>query len=114
MPNSIRTAEFVSPGHPDKQCDFIVDSLLDKYMAGDPNSRCAIEMLAGHKLATVTGEVTSGASFTRDQAKELVQSMLGDDYEVRIHIEKQSQEIAQGVDTGGAGDQGIMNCYATS
>ena len=56
---SKKTAEFVSPMHPDKICDFIADSILDAYLEGDKNSRCAIEVMGGHNLVTINGEVTS-------------------------------------------------------
>ena len=56
-----KTAEFVSPKHPDKICDFIADSILDAYLAIDKNSRVAVEVMGGHKLVTINGEVTSTA-----------------------------------------------------
>ena len=56
---NIKTCEFVSPRHPDKMCDFLADSLLDEYLAQDPKSRVAIELMGGHKNITVSGEVTS-------------------------------------------------------
>ena len=62
MPNiktRYRTAESVSPGHPDKLCDQISDAVLDAYLAQDPNSRVAIEALGGHGQVVVMGEVTS-------------------------------------------------------
>ena len=52
---SIKTAEFVSPLHPDKICDFIADSILDAYLAGDKDSRVAIEVMGGHNLITING-----------------------------------------------------------
>lgn len=106
----IKTAEFVSPLHPDKICDFIADSILDKYLEGDKESRVAIEVMGGHKLITINGEVTSHAS---PNIKMLVQGILGADYEIISKIVAQSPEIAKGVDAGGAGDQGIMKGYAT-
>ena len=106
-----KTAEFVSPGHPDKRCDFIADSILDAYLAGDPLSRVAIEIMGGHNLITINGEVTSA---TKPDVTALVQKIVGADYKVIENIALQSREIAQGVDTGGAGDQGIMKGYATS
>lgn len=109
--NSIRTCEFVSPKHPDKTCDFIADSLMDEYLRGDRNSRTAIEIMGGHGVINVSGEVTSDAEV---DITKIVKGIVGDDYKVNIHIAKQSPEIAQGVDTGGAGDQGIMMGYATS
>ena len=59
---SKKTAEFVSPKHPDKICDFIADSILDAYLKDDKNSRCAIEVMGGHNLVTINGEVTSSAN----------------------------------------------------
>ncbi|OGI85577.1 hypothetical protein A3A05_03410 [Candidatus Nomurabacteria bacterium RIFCSPLOWO2_01_FULL_41_12] len=106
-----KTAEFVSPKHPDKICDFIADSILDAYLEGDKESRVAIEVMGGHKLITVNGEVTSQA---KPNIEKLVQNIVGLDYKVIINIATQSKEIAKGVDKGGAGDQGIMKGYATS
>ncbi len=107
----IKTAEFVSPGHPDKRCDFIADSILDAYLAGDKQSRVAIEVMGGHNLITINGEVTSAA---KPDVTALVQGIVGADYKVIENIALQSREIGRGVDTGGAGDQGIMKGYATS
>ncbi len=106
-----KTAEFVSPKHPDKICDFIADSILDAYMREDKQSRVAIEVMGGHDLVVINGEVTSEA---KPDIVSLVRSIVGEEYEVRVNIVVQSPEIAQGVDTGGAGDQGIMKGYATS
>lgn len=108
---SIKTAECVSPNHPDKVCDRIADSILDAYLKEDKNSRCAIEVMGGHNLVTINGEVTSNANV--DVAK-IVKAIVGNEFEVQVHIAKQSPQIARGVDTGGAGDQGIMKGYATS
>jgi S-adenosylmethionine synthetase len=106
-----KTAEFVSPGHPDKRCDFIADSILDAYLAGDKGSRVAIEVMGGHNLITINGEVTSA---TKPDVTALVQGIVGPEYKVIENIALQSREIAQGVDTGGAGDQGIMKGFATN
>ena len=111
MATHTRTAEFVSPGHPDKICDFIADSILDAYHQGDPESRVAIEIMGGHKLVTINGEVTSRAEI---DAERIVRDIVGEDFRIIANIVAQSPEIAQGVDTGGAGDQGIMKGYATS
>ena len=107
---SKKTAEFVSPKHPDKICDFIADSLLDTYLEGDPKSRCAIEVMGGHNLITINGEVTS---LSQIDIKKIVQDIVGTDFRIISNIVLQSPEIASGVDTGGAGDQGIMKGYAT-
>ena len=106
-----KTAEFVSPMHPDKICDFIADSILDAYLAEDKNSRVAVEVMGGHGLITINGEVTSQGS---PDIEGLVHGIVGPDFKVIQNIVLQSSEIAQGVDTGGAGDQGIMKGYATN
>ena len=110
MDTRIRTAEFVSPKHPDKACDRIADALLDAYLAGDPKSRVAAEVMGGHGQISVSGEVTSNADIDIEKA---VHDIVGEEYKVHIYLTKQSPFIAQGVDTGGAGDQGIMIGYAT-
>ncbi|MBR2710751.1 methionine adenosyltransferase domain-containing protein [Candidatus Saccharibacteria bacterium] len=106
-----RTAESVSPKHPDKLCDQISDAILDAYLAKDPNARVAAEACGGHGVVFVTGEITSTADDIN--IEEIVKRIAGNDVEVHTKIVKQSPEIAQGVDTGGAGDQGIMIGYAT-
>ncbi len=106
-----KTAEFVSPKHPDKICDFIADSILDAYVAGDKNSRCAIEIMGGHNLVTINGEVTSQS---KPDIENLVKNIVGPEYRIISNIVLQSPEIAHGVDIGGAGDQGIMKGYTTS
>lgn len=106
-----KVAEFVSPSHPDKLCDFIADSILDLYLAGDKNSRVAVEVMGGHNLIVINGEVTSSANVNIENT---VRSIVGGNFRVISNIVPQSPQIAQGVDTGGAGDQGIMNGYATS
>jgi len=109
----IRTAECVSPMHPDKMCDRISDTLLDLHLQQDPNSRVAIETCGGMGEVYITGEVTSNAVVTREDIVRAVHNITTDDtIEVIININSQSPEIANGVDTGGAGDQGIMIGYA--
>ena len=107
----MRTAEFVSPKHPDKLCDRLSDSILDEYMKGDKNSRCAIETCGGHSKIFITGEVTSKTEVKEDRIKAIVYDLTGIE-DVIVHIQEQSPYIAQGVDNGGAGDQGIMIGYA--
>lgn len=109
--NSIKTCEFVSSKHPDKMCDFLADSLLDEFLAQDPKSRLALELLGGHKNITVSGEVTSDANVDIDG---IIKQILGPEYQTHIYVTRQSPYIAQGVDIGGAGDQGIMIGYATA
>lgn len=107
---SYRTAESVSPKHPDKLCDQISDAILDAHLAVDSNARVAIETCGGHGKVFVTGEITSGASGVDLEA--IVHRIAGDEMKVMQNIVRQSLEIASGVDTGGAGDQGIMIGYA--
>lgn len=107
----IKTCEFVSPKHPDKICDIVADSILDAYLTKDPVARVAAEVMGGHNLITINGEVTSSASVDHE---DIVKRIVGPNFNVIVNIAKQSPFIGQGVDTGGAGDQGIMMGYATS
>ena len=109
----VRTAECVSPMHPDKMCDRISDTLLDLHLEQDPNSRVAIETCGGNGLVYVTGEVTSEYKITDEEIERVVREITTDNsLKVITNINSQSPEIANGVDTGGAGDQGIMIGYA--
>jgi len=105
----IRTAESVSPMHPDKICDRVSDAILDQCLKQDPYSRVAAETMGGHGIITVTGELTTSAYVN---VRKVVHSLLGEKYGVQVNIVEQSPEIARGVDVGGAGDQGIMVGYA--
>ncbi len=107
----LKTAECVSPKHPDKMCDRISDAILDAYLSQDPKSRVAIETVGSHGKVWVTGEVTTLA--TGIDVCGIVSKIAGDDLDISVHVVEQSREIAQGVDVGGAGDQGIMTGYAT-
>lgn len=105
----IKTAEFITPKHPDKICDLIADTILDAYLAEDADSRVAVEVMGGHGKVMVSGEVTSHASLN---PVEIIKKIAGEHCKTYVHIDPQSPFIAQGVDTGGAGDQGIMVGYA--
>lgn len=133
MSNSKRflfTSESVTEGHPDKVADQISDAVLDAMIDQDPNSRVACETLVTTGLIFVAGEITSKAIVNiPDIAREVVKEIgynepeLGFDSEncaVITSIDRQSSDIAQGVDEGkglyeeqGAGDQGLMFGYAT-
>lgn len=108
----IRTAECVSPMHPDKMCDRISDSLLAFCLEADPDSRVAIETCGGRGLIHITGEVTSKAEITQEIVAEIVRNITGESPDICLNLNTQSPEIARGVDSGGAGDQGIMIGYA--
>ena len=118
------TSESVGEGHPDKICDQISDAILDALLEGDPNSRVACETLVTTGTVVVSGEVTSG---TYVEIPQLVRGVIraigytdaeyGFDYKtcgILTAIQQQSPDIAMGVDTGGAGDQGMMFGYATN
>jgi S-adenosylmethionine synthetase len=109
------TVESVTNGHPDKVCDQISDAILDECLRQDPRSRVAMESFGGHGLVVVGGEVTSKAKFDAEKIVRDIYSSIGfnDDLEVITRIVQQSPDIAQGVDSDGAGDQGIMYGYAT-
>ena len=105
---NLRTAESVSPKHPDKLCDQMSDAILDAYLAKDPLARVAVEAVGGHGKVFIVGEVTSDAAV---DVAPIVKRIAGD-VELETRLVQQSPEIARGVDTGGAGDQGIMVGYA--
>src|SRR3546814_18930609 len=104
-----KTAESVSPKHPDKICDRISDAVLDAHLSQDPTARVAIDVAGGHGTVFVTGEVTSKASDI--DVEDIVRRIAGD-VKVIIHIAAQSPEIARGADTAGSGDPGIRVGYA--
>ncbi len=107
------TSEYVSPRHPDKMCDRISDAILEKFIKQDSNSRVAVETLGGHGKIFIVGEVTSSGNISQVEYEKIVFDVTKTDlYDVAVHITQQSPEIAQGVDTGGAGDQGIVIGYA--
>lgn len=116
------TSESVTEGHPDKLCDYISDTILDECLKQDKNSRVAIETFAANNNITIAGQLTTNAvidveKIVRERIKEIGydNSQTDMDYRtcnINIDIEKQSPDIALGVDVGGAGDQGIMFGYA--
>ena len=129
MGNRLFTSESVTEGHPDKVCDQISDAVLDAMLAQDARSRVAVETLVKTGLAVVAGEVTTTAwvdlpNLVRETIRGIgyTDSSMGFDGNtcaVLSAIEKQSPDIAQGVDEGaglhkeqGAGDQGLMFGYA--
>jgi len=107
--SNYRTAESVSPRHPDKICDQISDAILDAHLSQDPNARVAVDVVGGHGTVFVTGEVSSKV---KDVDVTAIVKRLAGNVTVIEHLARQSVEIAQGVDIGGAGDQGIMVGYA--
>jgi S-adenosylmethionine synthetase len=131
--NYLFTSEAVSPGHPDKVADQISDAILDAMLAQDPKSRVACETLVSTGLVVVAGEITSKANVdyqkvVRDTIKEIGYTETGigfdaDSCAVMIALDKQSPDIAQGVNAAsaegkdtaeqGAGDQGMMFGYAS-
>lgn len=110
------TVESVTSGHPDKVCDQISDAILDECLKQDNKSRVAVESFGGHGTLIVGGEVTTGAQFDAEKIAKEIYHGIGYEQELKIitNIVRQSPDIAQGVDTGGAGDQGIMYGYATN
>ena len=122
MARHLFTSESVTEGHPDKIADQISDSVLDAMLAQDPTSRVACETRVTTGLAVVAGEITTTAYV---EIPQLVRSVIKDigyddaDYGFDCHtcavmttIDQQSPDIAMGVNTGGAGDQGLMFGYA--
>jgi len=116
------TSESVTEGHPDKIADQISDGVLDSILAQDPVARVACETLVTTGLAIIAGEITTSCyvdfqKIVRQVIKEVgyTRAKYGFDYEtcsVLSSIHEQSRDIGQGVDTGGAGDQGLMFGFA--
>ncbi len=124
------TSESVCEGHPDKVCDYIADSILDAYLAGDKYSRVACEVLCKSNAVILAGEITSEARVDHEEiVRQAVRSIGYTDRSAAFNCEAlriqrfltaQAPEISQGVDAGknlageqGAGDQGMMFGYAT-
>jgi S-adenosylmethionine synthetase len=117
-------AESVCPGHPDKVADQISDAVLDAFLAGDPQARVNCEVLVTRGAVIATGQITANGQVDveatirsvlrevgyRDPARH---GMSAESVDVRVLIDRQSREIADGVDRGGAGDSGIVYGYAT-
>lgn len=129
--NYIFTSESVSEGHPDKIADQISDAILDAHLAGDRDSRVALETLVTTNRIILAGEITSAVTVDYEKiARETVRQIgyddpdIGFDYrecEVQVYVHAQSQDISQGVTEGeglfkeqGAGDQGMMFGFAVS
>jgi len=110
------TVESVTSGHPDKICDQVSDAILDACLSQDPKSRVAIESFGAHGLFVIGGEVTTHAQFDAKEIAAKVYKSIGhtDKLKIITNIIRQSPDIAMGVDTGGAGDQGIMYGFATN
>jgi len=116
------TSESVTEGHPDKIADQISDAVLDEVMSQDPQGRVACETLVTTGLAVVAGEITTSAHVNYDElVRETIRGVGYDDAKfgydghtcaVMCTVKRQSPDIAMGVDTGGAGDQGLMFGFA--
>ena len=123
------TSESVTEGHPDKVCDQVSDSILDEFLAADPNARVAVEAMTTKGMVLVAGEVSSNAGV---DLQKVIRKTIGEiGYDRAEHgfdsnscavltsLQEQSPDISMGVNTGenkeqGAGDQGIMFGYATN
>jgi S-adenosylmethionine synthetase len=122
LKNFLFTSESVTEGHPDKIADQISDAVLDEVMKQDPKGRVACETLVTTGLAVVAGEITTSAHIDYDQlVRDTIRGVgydrakYGYDAEtcaVLCTVKRQSPDIAMGVDTGGAGDQGLMFGFA--
>ncbi len=126
--NYLFTSESVSEGHPDKVCDRISDSVVDTYLAAEPEARVAVETLCTTNRVVLAGEVRGPDSITAEKLESVARHAIKEigyeqdgfhwqDADVAVHVHAQSADIAQGVDAAGnkdegAGDQGIMFGYA--
>ncbi len=122
MANHFFTSESVTPGHPDKICDQISDAVLDALLAQDPNSRVACECCTTTGMVLIMGEITTKANIDIPAIARKVICDIGYDSSEKgfdgntcsiiCNLDKQSGDIAMGVDRFGAGDQGMMFGYA--
>ena len=122
LKNYLFTSESVTEGHPDKIADQISDAVLDEVMRQDPKGRVACETLVTTGLAVVAGEITTSAHIDYDQlVRDTIRGVGydrakygydGETCAVMCTVKRQSPDIAMGVDTGGAGDQGLMFGFA--
>jgi len=122
--NYFFTSESVSEGHPDKVCDQLSDAVLDAMLAADPNSRVACECFTTTGMLLIGGEITTETyidipTLARQTIREIGYTkgeyrFDADSCAILNVINQQSPDIAMGVDTGGAGDQGMMFGYANS
>ena len=124
----IHTSEYCAVGHPDRTCDYVASFILDRYLERDPYARVALEVQLKDCFCTLSGEVTSRYRFTGSELAELCREAIrrigytdeylarwgegnvisGSGVEVTTHISHQSEDIAQGVNREGWGDQGIF------
>jgi len=122
LQNYLFTSESVTEGHPDKIADQISDAVLDEVMRQDPKGRVACETLVTTGLAVVAGEITTSAHIDYDRlVRDTIRGVGydrakygydGETCAVMCTVKRQSPDIAMGVDTGGAGDQGLMFGFA--
>ena len=114
--NGLYSVESVTNGHPDKICDQISDAILDACLTQDPYSRVAVESFGGHGLLVVGGEVTTTAKVDYEAVARKIYPYIchTDELKIIVNIVEQSPDIAKGVNSDGAGDQGIMYGYATN
>ena len=128
----IQTSEYCGVGHPDRTCDYIASYILDRHLERDRNARVALEVQLKDAFCTVSGEVTCARPFTDEEiarfCREAVEKIgytadyqslfgkdnciCGEDLKTTCHISRQSDDIAQGVNADGWGDQGIAWGFA--
>ena len=124
----IQTSEYCAVGHPDRTCDYVASYILDRHLERDPYARVALEVQLKDCFCTLSGEITSWHRFTGSELAEFCREAIrrigytdeylaqwgegnvisGSGLEVVTHISRQSEDIAQGVNREGWGDQGIF------
>src|SRR4051812_37976882 len=121
---SAQIAESVCPGHPDKVADQISDAVVDAHLSVDPGTRVNCEVLVTRDRVVATGQITSAADVDVEKVARQILDQVGyrklpvhgisaASSRIDVLIDRQSREIADGVDRGGAGDSGIVYGYAS-
>jgi len=107
----MRTAEFVSPKHPDKICDIISDTILDRFLEKDIESKCAIETMGGHGKVWISGEVSSNIEISKEEITDIVYDICGIS-DVSVNLHNQNKHLYDAVVDGKTNDQGTVIGFA--
>ena len=109
----MRTAEFITPNHPDKMCDIISDTILDELIKKDPFAKCRIETMGGHEKVSITGEINSNQTLSDSEIKSIVKNISGVS-DTTINIKTQNENFLKCSNEGLSDDCGTAIGYAST